>query len=121
MRAPGSWSFRHSQDILFLSHLVKREIIYQSENAARGGLRLLQRQATSATGREAITGLKETMRSVCTWRASRGRTNGVSTLHHQFRALTAMSPLQYKELRLRGKERMLMDGWTPQAQLTEVG
>jgi AraC-like DNA-binding protein len=37
---------------------------------------------------------------------------GVSTLHHQFRALTAMSPLQYqKQLRLQtARQRMLMDG-----------
>jgi AraC-like DNA-binding protein len=37
---------------------------------------------------------------------------GVSTLHHQFRALTSMSPLQYqKMLRLQtARERMLMDG-----------
>jgi len=37
---------------------------------------------------------------------------GVSTLHHHFRALTAMSPLQYqKQLRLQAaRGRMLMDG-----------
>ncbi|HKF46347.1 MAG TPA: AraC family transcriptional regulator [Terracidiphilus sp.] len=37
---------------------------------------------------------------------------GVSTLHHQFRALTAMSPLQYqKQLRLQSaRQRMLMEG-----------
>jgi AraC-like DNA-binding protein len=37
---------------------------------------------------------------------------GVSTLHHHFRALTTMSPLQYqKQLRLQAaRERMLMDG-----------
>ena len=36
----------------------------------------------------------------------------VSTLHHQFRALTAMSPLQYqKQLRLQAaRQRMLMHG-----------
>ena len=37
---------------------------------------------------------------------------GVSTLHHQFRSLTSMSPLQYqKQLRLHvARERMLNDG-----------
>ena len=37
---------------------------------------------------------------------------GVSTLHHQFRSLTAMSPLQYqKQLRLHvARERMLNEG-----------
>jgi AraC-like DNA-binding protein len=36
---------------------------------------------------------------------------GVSTLHHQFRALTGMSPLQYqKQLRLQiARQRMLTD------------
>jgi AraC-like DNA-binding protein len=37
---------------------------------------------------------------------------GLSTLHHHFRALTAMSPLQYqKQLRLQAaRGRMLVDG-----------
>jgi AraC-like DNA-binding protein len=37
---------------------------------------------------------------------------GASTFHHQFRALTAMSPLQYqKQLRLQAaRQRMLTDG-----------
>jgi AraC-like DNA-binding protein len=37
---------------------------------------------------------------------------GVSTLHHHFRALTAMSPLQYqKQLRLQAaRTQMLIDG-----------
>jgi AraC-like DNA-binding protein len=37
---------------------------------------------------------------------------GVSSLHHQFRALTTMSPQQHqKQLRLQtARQRMLMDG-----------
>jgi AraC-like DNA-binding protein len=37
---------------------------------------------------------------------------GLSTLHHHFRALTAMSPLQYqKQVRLQvARSRMLVDG-----------
>ena len=48
---------------------------------------------------------------------------GVSTLHHQFRALTAMSPLQYqKQLRVqRARERMLMDGMDATSAAYEVG
>jgi AraC-like DNA-binding protein len=40
---------------------------------------------------------------------------GVYTLHHHFRALTAMSPLQYqKQIRLHAaRERMLVDGLGP--------
>jgi AraC-like DNA-binding protein len=48
---------------------------------------------------------------------------GVSTLHHQFRALTAMSPLQcQKQLRLqRARERMLMEGMDATSAAYEVG
>ena len=48
---------------------------------------------------------------------------GVSTLHHQFRALTAMSPLQYqKQLRLQAaRQRMLMDGIDATNVAYEVG
>jgi AraC-like DNA-binding protein len=48
---------------------------------------------------------------------------GVSTLHHQFRALTAMSPLQYqKQLRLQAaRQRMLADGIDVTNAAYEVG
>jgi AraC-like DNA-binding protein len=48
---------------------------------------------------------------------------GVSTLHHQFRALTSMSPLQYqKQLRLQAaRQRMLMDGLDATTASYEVG
>ena len=48
---------------------------------------------------------------------------GVSTLHHQFRALTGMSPLQFqKRLRLRtARARMLSDGLDATSAAFEVG
>jgi AraC-like DNA-binding protein len=48
---------------------------------------------------------------------------GVSPLHHQFRALTAMSPLQYqKQLRLWvARERMLTVGLDATSAAYEVG
>jgi AraC-like DNA-binding protein len=47
---------------------------------------------------------------------------GVSTLHQHFRALTAMSPLQYKQLRLqKARGRMLMDGLDAASAAFEVG
>jgi AraC-like DNA-binding protein len=48
---------------------------------------------------------------------------GVSTLHHQFRGLTAMSPLQYqKQLQLQtARQRMLMDGTDATNAAYEVG
>jgi AraC-like DNA-binding protein len=47
----------------------------------------------------------------------------VSTLHHQFRALTGMSPLQYqKQLRLQeARRRMLADGLDATSAAYEVG
>jgi AraC-like DNA-binding protein len=48
---------------------------------------------------------------------------GVSTLHHQFRALTGMSPLQFqKQLRLRAaRDRMLKDRLDATSAAYEVG
>jgi AraC-like DNA-binding protein len=48
---------------------------------------------------------------------------GVSTLHHHFRALTAMSPLQYqKQLRLvAARERMFVEGIDAASAAFEVG
>lgn len=48
---------------------------------------------------------------------------GLSALHHHFRALTAMSPLQYqKQLRLvAARERMLIEGLDAATAAFEVG
>lgn len=48
---------------------------------------------------------------------------GVSTLHHHFRAVTALSPLQYqRQLRLMGaRERMLVEGLDSSRAAFEVG
>ena len=48
---------------------------------------------------------------------------GVSTLHHHFRALTALSPLQYhKQIRLQtARARMLLDGLDATSAAIEVG
>jgi len=103
------------EDIPFLGPLIQREIIYRVLRTPQGErLRAIATRGdlSNRTAR-AIAWLRsnytkplhlEELASVAHM--------GVSTLHHQFRALTAMSPLQYqKQLRLQAaRERMLMDG-----------
>ena len=114
------------EDIPFLSHLIQREIIYRILRTPQG-----ERLRTVATTGElgnrtarAISWLRDnyTKRLHMDELAAIARM-GVSTLHHQFRALTAMSPLQYQnQLRLqRARERMLMDGMDATSAAYEVG
>ncbi len=114
------------EDIPFLSHLVQREIIYRILRTPQGA-RLRTIATTGDLGNRtarAITWLRENYakRLHMDELATIARM-GVSTLHHQFRALAAMSPLQYqKQLRLqRARERMLMDGMDATNAAYEVG
>ena len=114
------------EDISFLSPLLQREIVYRLLKTPQAGrLRaittsgdLTQRTARAISWLRAnfakpfrIEDLADTARM------------GVSTLHHQFRALTSMSPLQYqKMIRLQtARERMLMDGLDATTAAYEVG
>ena len=114
------------EDIPFLSPLLQREIIY----------RLLKTPKASRLRAIATSGdlNQRTARAISWLRANFSKPlhiedladtarMGVSTLHHQFRALTAMSPLQYqKMLRLQtARERMLMDGLDATTAAYEVG
>jgi len=114
------------EDIPFLSHSIQREIIYRILRTPQGAR--LRTIATigdlgSRTAR-AITWLKNNYAKRLHMEELAGVARmGVSTLHHQFRALTAMSPLQYqKQLRpQRARERMLMDGVDATNAAYEVG
>jgi AraC-like DNA-binding protein len=114
------------EDIPFLSHLTQREIVY----------RILRTQQGERLRAIATTGdlSHRTARAIAWIRANYAKPlhmeelavvarMGVSTLHHQFRALTAMSPLQYqKQLRLQtARQRMLMDGLDATSAAFEVG
>ncbi len=92
------------EDIPFLSHLIQREIIYRILKTPQGA-RLRTIATTGDLGNRtarAITWLKDNYAKRLHMEELAGVARmGVSTLHHQFRALTAMSPLQYqKPLRL---------------------
>jgi AraC-like DNA-binding protein len=114
------------QDIPFLSDLIQREIIYRVLRGT-GGARL---RAIATLGDQS----HRTAKAIAWVRTNYAKPlrledlakiagMGVSTLHHHFRALTAMSPLRYqKQLRLQAaRERMLMDGMDAASAAFEVG
>jgi len=114
------------EDIPFLSHLIQREIVYRILRTPQG-----ERLRAIATAGDLS---HRTARAIAWLRANYAKPlhmeelaavarMGVSTLHHQFRALTAMSPLQYqKQLRLQtARQRMLMDGMDATSAAYEVG
>jgi AraC-like DNA-binding protein len=116
----------HPQDIPFLSDLIQREIIY----------RILQEPAGARLRAIATLGdqSNRTAKAIAWIRMNYAKPlrveelaklagMGVSTLHNHFRALTAMSPLQYqKQLRLHAaRGRMLTDGLDAASAAFEVG
>ena len=114
------------EDIPFLQHLIEREIIYRILRTPQG--QRLREIATSGNPSQrtakAITWLSENYDKPLRMEALADIARmGVSTLHHQFRSLTSMSPLQFqKQLRLQAaRERMLNDGLDATSAAYEVG
>jgi AraC-like DNA-binding protein len=114
------------QDIPILGNLIQREIIYRLLRSPQG--KHLRAIATlgeqSHRTAKAVEWLR--MNYAKPLRVEELATMarmGVSTLHHQFRSLTAMSPLQYqKQLRLHvARERMLNEGLDAASAAFEVG
>lgn len=114
------------QDIPFLSGLIQREIIYRILRGPEGS----RLRAIATLGDQS----HRTAKAIAWVRANFAQPlrvdelaklagMGVSTLHHHFRALTSMSPLQYQKLlRLQAaRERMLIDGMDAASAAFEVG
>jgi AraC-like DNA-binding protein len=114
------------QDIPFLSSLIQREVIYRLLRSPQG--RHLRAIATLGEQSHRTSKAVEWLRvnyakPLRVEELAAMARMGVSTLHHQFRSLTAMSPLQYqKQLRLHvARERMLNDGLDAASAAFEVG
>jgi AraC-like DNA-binding protein len=114
------------EDIPFLAPLIHRELAYRILRTPQG-----ERLRAIATKGDLSN---RTVRAIAWLRANNTKPlrmeelagiarMGVSTFHHQFRALTAMSPLQYqKQLRLQAaRQRMLADGIDATNAAYEVG
>jgi AraC-like DNA-binding protein len=114
------------EDIPFLSPLIQREIVYRILRSAEG-----QRLRAIATLGDQS---HRTAKAIAWIRANYAKplrvedlaeiaAMGVSTLHHHFRLLTSMSPLQYqKQLRLHAaRRRMLTEGLDAASAAFEVG
>ena len=114
------------EDIPFLGPLIQREIVYRILRTPQGErLRAIAtRGDLSHRTARAIAWLKTNYtKPLRIDELAAVARMGVSTLHHQFRALTSMSPLQYqKQLRLQAaRQRMLMDGIDASSAAYEVG
>jgi len=114
------------QDIPFLSNLIQREIVYRLLRGPQGD----RLRAIATLGDQS----QKTAKAIAWLRANYAKPlrleelaevarMGMSTLHHHFRGLTAMSPLQYqKQLRLQtARERMLIEGLDAASAAFEVG
>jgi AraC-like DNA-binding protein len=114
------------QDIPFLSQLIQREVIYRLLRGPQGKhLRAIATlgEQSNRTAR-AVAWLKENYaKPLRVEDLASVAQMGVSTLHHHFRSLTAMSPLQYqKQLRLHtARVRMLTNGLDAASAAFEVG
>jgi AraC-like DNA-binding protein len=114
------------KDIPFLSGLIEREIIYRILQSPEGA----RLRAIATLGDQS----QRTAKAIAWIRANYAQAlrvddlaeiagMGVSTLHHHFRVLTSMSPLQYqKHLRLQAaRGRMLLNGLDAASAAFEVG
>lgn len=113
-------------DIPVMGELIQREILYRVLRSAEGArLRAIATQGEqSHRTAKAIAWIRANFQQQLRMEElAQVAGMGVSTLHHHFRALTAMSPLQYqKQVRLQmARSRMLTEGLDANAAAFEVG
>jgi AraC-like DNA-binding protein len=113
-------------EIPFFSDLMHREIVYRLLQYPQGErLRAIARLDDQGRGTaKALAWLRANyMKPFRLDQLASVARMGISTLHHRFRAVTALSPLQYqKQLRLMGaRERMLVEGLDATRAAFEVG
>jgi AraC-like DNA-binding protein len=113
-------------EIPFFTKLIQREIAYRLLQYPQGDfLRALARLDDERKGAaKALAWLRANyMKPFRLEQLAEIARMGVSTLNHHFRAVTALSPLQYqKQLRLMGaRERMLVEGLDATRAALEVG
>ncbi len=113
-------------DIPFLGHLMQREILYRLLRSPQGkhlrAIATLGEQSNRTA--KAVAWLRENYaKPLRVEELASVAWMGVSTLHHHFRSLTAMSPLQYqKRLRLHAaRVSMLTSGLDAASAAFEVG
>lgn len=101
-------------EIRFLSALIKREMIFRLLTGGQGHMfvqRVFMDQQNEGIGR-AIEWIKENYnRTFTIEEVARSSKMSVSGLHHKFKAVTTMAPLQYqKQLRLQEARRLMQHG-----------
>jgi AraC-like DNA-binding protein len=101
-------------EISFLSSLIKREMIFRLLTGDYGHLfvqRVFMDQQNEGISR-AIEWIKENYnRTFTIEEVARSSKMSVSGLHHKFKAVTTMAPLQYqKQLRLQEARRLMQNG-----------
>lgn len=105
---------KSEEEILFLSGLIKREMIFKLLSGEYGYLFFQQvffDQQAEGIGKAIAWNKDHFARSFTVEELANATNMSVSGLHHKFKAVTSMGPLQYqKQLRLQEARRLLISG-----------